>query len=124
MVRAHALWIVAAACHAAPPRVEAPAFQPIATESVSARGELYVACLADAVANKRIGYAHDPTTHVLLFTCTTEPARAFYDGLAARSVAVGSEVAVGTKTLRATNRVHRDLFGVDYCTKDATTTRA
>jgi hypothetical protein len=118
MVRALAMSILLTACHAATPRVESPDYHPIASEPVPPRGQLYADCLGDAVANKRVRYAHDPATQVLLFTCTADAARAFYDGLAARSAEAGSEVAVGTKTLRATNRVRRDLFGVDYCTKD------
>src|SRR3954466_1604024 len=110
--------LLVAACHAPQSRVESPSYQPIATEPVPPRGQLYADCLGDAIANKRVGYAHDPDTHVLLFTCAAEPARAFYDGLAARSAEAGSEVVVGTKTLRATNHIRRDLFGVDYCAKD------
>lgn len=111
--------LLVAACHTAPaPKSAAPSYQPVASEPVPAHGQLYADCLGDAVATKRVGYAHDPDTHILLFTCTAEPARAFYDGLAARSAQIGSEVTMGTRTLRATNKVQRDLFGVDYCIKE------
>lgn len=115
--------LLLAACHhaAATPRPVAPSFQPVAGEPLTPHGQLYADCLADAIAAKRVATAHDPGTQVMLFTCTAAPAQAFYDGLAARSAEVHSESTVGAKTLRATNQVHRDLFGVDYCTKEGET---
>lgn len=106
--------VAAAACHHA--QVPAPAppdYHPIAGDPLPARGQLYVDCLGDAVAAKHVAYAHDPDTDLLLFTCTAERAHAFFDALAGK----GAEVETDGKTLRSTNPVRRNLYGVDYCTR-------
>jgi len=111
-------FVALAACHhaqtAAPPA--APDYHPIAGEPLPARGQLYADCLGDAVATKHLAYAHDEATDLLLFTCNADPAHAFFDGLAGK----GAEVVTGATTLRSTNPVHRNLFGVDYCTHTGT----
>jgi hypothetical protein len=112
-VKALALVVAAAACHHAssPPPVS-PDYTPVAGAPIPARGQLYADCLGDALSNKRIAYAHDSDTDLLLFTCNADPAHAFFDGLAGK----GAEVMTGATTLRSTNPVRHDLFGVDYCT--------
>ena len=106
--------VAAVACHhASSPPPAAPDYTPIAGVAIPARGQLYVDCLGDALANKRVAYAHDNDTDLLVFSCNAEPAHAFFDGLAGK----GAEIVNGATTLRSTNPVHRDLFGVDYCTR-------
>ncbi|WGM31596.1 hypothetical protein [Brevundimonas sp. NIBR11] len=92
----------------------APDYTPIQTQS-HPRAALYVDCIAQATAARAYGYAEDDGNVRLLFTCTGAPARAFYNGLAARSAAIGSEIQTGGRTFRMTERVERDMFGVDYC---------
>ena len=96
-----------------------PDYTPLVTHP-HPRAALYVGCIAQATAAGAYGYAEDDGNVRLLFTCTGAPARAFYDGLAARSAAIGSEVQAGGRTLRTTERVERDMFGVDYCSTGGT----
>lgn len=87
----------------------------------SPRAALYADCIAQATANRSYGRAHDRDTELVVFTCTGAPARAFYEGLAARSAEVGSEWTFDGRTWRSTNRVQRDLFGADWCSTDPQT---
>jgi len=105
------------ACGHKPPPVTNPDFSPIATTS-SPRGKLYADCLADGVTNQRYGHAQDGSTNVLLFTCTGAPARAFFEGLGSWATKQGSEAKADGKVFRSTNRVRKNLFGVDYCASD------
>lgn len=91
-----------------------PDYTPIQTQP-HPRARLFVDCIAQATTAGTYGHAHDGDSDRLLFTCTGAQARAFYDGLAARSAAIGSEVQVDGRTFRTTEIVERDLFGVDYC---------
>ena len=111
--------LTAAGCAHPQPAAPAPDYRPVATEAGSPHAQLYADCLADAIANKRFAHAHDPSTDLILFTCTAEPAHAFFDGLAGWSAQIGSEVTTVGKTLRTTQKVRRDLFGVDYCAREA-----
>jgi hypothetical protein len=111
-----AVLIVLAGCATAP---EATAvgpsdFTPLRTQPAP-RARLFVDCIAQATASGAYGHAHSGDSDRLLFTCTGAPARAFYDGLAVRSAAIGSEVTVDGRIFRTTEIVERDLFGVDYC---------
>lgn len=110
--------LVLAACGGRSPAAEAPDYRPVPTVEAPARAALYGDCLADAIASGRYGHARDPDTSLLLFTCTGDAARAFYDGLAAWSAQIGSEFASDGRTYRSTARVREDLFGVDYCATD------
>ncbi|HEY4182326.1 MAG TPA: hypothetical protein VGM90_36085 [Kofleriaceae bacterium] len=114
--------IVLAACagHAPTPTVPAN-FAGVPTESSPVVGALYANCLAAATAAQHYGEAHDHDTHVLLFTCGGEPAKAFYDGLAEYTAKIRSEVVRDGRTYRPTQVVKHDLFGVDYCVFDGTT---
>lgn len=91
-----------------------PDYAPLVT-APHPRAALYVDCIAQATAAGAYGYAESDGNVRLLFTCTGPPARAFYEGLATRSAAIGSEVHIGGRTLRTTELVERDMFGVDYC---------
>ena len=97
-----------------------PDYRAVATEPAPAQADLYAACLGEAVAAKRYARAVNEDTTLLLFTCTGEPARAFYDGLAAWATRVDSQFERGGRTYRATAKVRENLFGVDYCSVDAT----
>lgn len=117
-MRSMALVVSIAACAGGPAARPALDLRPVATEPAPAEAGLYAACLADAATGHHYGHARDPGTSLLVFTCTGEPARAFYDGLAAWSARIGSQYEHGGRTYRATAAVHTNLFGVDYCTTD------
>jgi hypothetical protein len=105
--------IVGCAHDAKPP---APAsFEPVATEQAPPRAALYADCVGQAIANRSYRRAHDGDTNLLLFTCTGDPARAFYDALGPWSAQIGSEARHAGRTIRSTQKVRKDLFGVDYC---------
>lgn len=111
-----AVLIAVAGCATAPEATLAgpPDFRPIQTQP-SLRARLFVDCIAQATTAGAYGHAHSGDSDRLLFTCTGAPARAFYEGLAVRSAAIGSEVQVDGRTFRTTEIVERNLFGVDYC---------
>ncbi|WP_298744223.1 hypothetical protein [uncultured Brevundimonas sp.] len=94
-----------------------PNFRPIETQPAP-NARFYADCIAQAAEVGAYGRASDADTRMVLFTCTGAPARAFYEGLAARSAAVGSEVPTNGRTIRSTNRVRQNLFGVDWCSTD------
>lgn len=106
-----------AACATAPEEAASgpPSIVPVATAEAPANARLYANCVGQAAEAGAYAHASDDSTDLLLFTCTGQPARAFYEGLATRSVAVGSEYQSEGRTYRATNAVQRNLFGVDYC---------
>ena len=114
-----ALLLLASGCasHTATPAT--PSYRPITTAPAAPQATLYADCLADAIANHRYAHAADSSTSLLLFTCTGEPARRFFDGLAAWSSRIGSEFTYEGQTFRSTARVRHDLFGVDYCSSDS-----
>lgn len=94
-----------------------PNYAVIITRSES-RAALYADCIAAATATGDYAVGQEGDSTLILFTCHGAPARAFYDGLATRSAAIGSEVVTQGRTLRSTDLVQRDLFGVDYCSTD------
>lgn len=100
-----------------PEAAVAPDYTAIAGE-LAPRGHLYADCIAQAAGNRAYLRASDADLTVLLFTCTGAAARAFYEGLEAHSAAIGSEFTSAGRTFRSTDRVSKDLFGVDYCSTD------
>lgn len=102
----------------APEMATAPDYTPIAGEVPPSGARLYADCLDQAATNRAYVTAKDEDTTLLLFTCTGAAARAFYDGLEVRSLAIGSEFTSAGRTYRSTDRVQRNLFGVDYCSTD------
>lgn len=116
-----ALLVGLAACGHTPPPAAPASFAGVPTTSSPVVGALYANCLAAAATAQHYGEAHDPDTHVLLFTCSGDPAKAFYDGLAEHSAKIHSEVVRDGRTYRPTQVVRHDLFGVDYCVFDGTT---
>jgi hypothetical protein len=98
-----------------------PDYSAVATLPPSPRARLYADCVAASVAAGTYAHAQNHDTDLVVFTCNGRPARAFYEGLAEHSAAVGSEFVHDGRTWRSTNRVERDLFGVDVCYTDAAT---
>lgn len=113
------LALTAAAC-ATSPDASVPAdgdYSAILTRPAP-RARLYADCISQAARSGAYGHASDDSTDLILFTCVGMPARAFFDGLSARSAAIDSEFEHNGRTYRSTNKVVRDLFGVDYCSTD------
>ena len=111
-----------AACATAPAEVAAsgpPSLSPVTTDAAPANGRLYANCIGQAAEAGAYGRAHDDDTEMLLFTCTGQPAHEFFEGLASRSAAIGSEYQSDGRTIRSTNAVLNNLFGVDYCSHGA-----
>ena len=104
-----------AACATAPEPSGPPDLTPAAGEAAPARAELYADCIGQAATAGTYDRMRDPDTTLLRFTCTGEPARAFDDALGDWSARQESEWTAAGRTWRSTNRVRRDLFGVDYC---------
>ena len=105
-----------AACATGGDRADGPPdLTPAAGSPAPPRAKLYADCIAQAAAAGTYDRNSDPDTELIRFTCSGEPARVFFDALAGRSAAVGSEWTAQGRTWRSTNRVRRDLFGVDYC---------
>ncbi|MES2835010.1 MAG: hypothetical protein V4707_09930 [Pseudomonadota bacterium] len=98
--------------------VAAPDYTPVAGELPSLRGRLYADCIAQAAGNRAYLSARDEDSTLLLFTCTGAAARTFYDGLAEHSAVIGSEFTSEGRTFRSTDKVQRNLYGVDYCSTD------
>lgn len=110
------LLLLVACSKPAPPPAN-PDFSPIATQD-SPRGKLFADCLADAAAHTSYGVAKDGDANVLVFTCSGAPAKAFFEGLGAWAREHLSEAKADGKIVRSTNRVRKNLFGVDYCESD------
>lgn len=102
----------------APAPSAAPDYAPIVGEMAPPQARLYADCISQASGNRAYQRAQDDDSTLLLFTCTGASARAFYEGLEARSAAIGSEFVSEGRTFRSTEVVQRNLFGVDYCSTD------
>jgi hypothetical protein len=88
-----------------------------------AQAEFYANCIAQAAA-QRTYFRDTRLDEVLRFNCTGDVAERFFAGLAERSAEIGSEMVVGIRTWRFTNRIQRDTIGLDYCWRDAPNTNA
>jgi hypothetical protein len=97
-----------------------PDYSAVATQPPSEKARLYANCVGQAAEAGAYARVSQDGAEMILFTCTGQPAQAFYDGLAARSAAIGSEFTADGRTYRSTNRVERNLFGVDYCSTNGT----
>jgi len=95
-----------------------PDYTPISGELPSPRGRLYADCIAQAAGNGAFLRAQSEDSTLLLFTCTGAAARNFYEGLEVHSAAIGSQFASAGRAFRSTDRVQRNLYGVDYCSTD------
>ena len=101
----------------APPSVIAEPGEP-----APAQARFYAACIAQAAATG--AYDREPGADLVRFTCTGEPARVFYDALAAWSAKIGSQIEApdaqgAPRTWRFTQKITKNPFGVDYCSVDA-----
>lgn len=95
-----------------------PDYTPVPGELPSPRGRLYADCITQAAGNRAYLRGQNEDSTLLLFTCTGAAARAFYEGLAEHSAAIGSEFTSDGRTFRSTDKVQRNLYGVDYCSTD------
>lgn len=77
----------------------------------------YADCIAQSAAG-RTYFGDTRLDEILRFNCSGDVAQRFFDGLAARSAAAGSEMVVGIRTWRFTNAIQRDTIGLDYCWRD------
>lgn len=101
----------AAGAHAppGPPTVVAAPGQPAPPQA-----RFYADCVAQAAAAR----TYDREGNTLRFRCSGEPARVFYDGLAAWSARQHSELSAEGRTWRFTQRIQRNPSGLDYCSTD------
>ncbi len=91
-----------------------PSLTVAAGQTAPAQAQLYADCIAQAAANR----SFDRENNWLRFHCASVPAQAFYDGLAAYSASIHSEIVGNGRTWRFTQRLEHDLSGVDYCWRD------
>ncbi|WP_298124681.1 hypothetical protein [Brevundimonas sp.] len=112
------LALPAAACASAQGVSSPPDLTPIITTAAPSNARLYADCLRQATEARTYARASDPTTELLVFTCSGIPARTFYEALGPRTAAAGSEFTSGVLTVRPTEPPRRDLFGVDWCSWD------
>jgi len=110
----------AAGCASTPdgPRT-APDYTHVAGKPVTPRARLYVDCVNQAAAAGSFDRTSDRDRELIRFTCSGAPARAFYAALEGWSAQRDSQWTAGGRTWRSTNKVRRDLFGVDYCSARA-----
>lgn len=95
-----------------------PDYSTIVGDPAPPQARLIVDCIAAATSAGTYDRVQDGDTRMIRFSCSGPVARAFYDGLAEHSAAVGSEFRFEGRTYRSTDRVQRDLFAVDHCTID------
>lgn len=114
--------LTSAACATAPDTSSsAPNYAPVPTKDPTRNAHLYASCLQQAAAAGAYRRTDDGDgTELLLFTCTGEPATAFDAALATWSDKIGSVFQRDGRTFRSTAKVQANLFGVDYCSTDAT----
>jgi hypothetical protein len=112
---------LSACAHSREPVATGPDLAPSDTAPAPANARLYADCIGQAIDTGSYARAHDPSTELLVFSCTGAPARAFYDALAERSRITGSEYSLDGRTLRTTEPIQRDRFGTDGCSWDGAT---
>lgn len=111
------LFLSLGACATTQPEVPIePDYSEIATDPAPPNAQLYADCFVQSAQSGTYRRAHDGGgDELILFTCTGEPARAFYEALGPWSARLGSEFVMGDRTARSTSRVRRNLYGTDYC---------
>jgi hypothetical protein len=106
-----------AACAGAP---EAPGGPPDMTFDpglpAPPQAKFYADCIAEAAAAGT--YDRTTDTDALRFTCTGAAAKAFYDGFAAWSAGIGSEVVTNGRRYRFSQKLVENPDGVDHCWRD------
>lgn len=88
-----------------------------------AQARLYADCLAQSAADQTY-FREERNNELLRFNCTGDAANRFFAGLAERAASEHSEMVVGMRTWRFTNRIQRDTIGLDYCWRDQPNTNA
>ncbi len=96
-------------------RPVAPSGPPRMTLEAGAPAPPQAKLYADCIAQSAAAGTYDREDGLIRFMCSGAPAQAFYDGLAAWSARIGSEITADGRTWRATQKVHRDLSGLDHC---------
>jgi hypothetical protein len=97
--------------------VGSPSLEVSANAPAPANAAFYADCIAQSAAEHT--YFRDTRAdEILRFNCAGDVAQRFFDGLAERSAAEQSEMVVGIRTWRFTNRIRRDTIGLDYCWRD------
>ncbi len=109
---------VSAALAASASAAPAPDLARIAGTPAPARGAIYAACLAQAATAQTFDRTSAKGAHLLRFTCSGAPARAFWDELAGWSAAHDAQWTSDGRTWRSTGKIAHDLFGTDYCSND------
>ena len=116
MLAAVAAALSLAACASTP---DLPAGPPSFVEGMGsappAQAKFYTDCIVFAAARGTV----DRVGNTLRYRCGGAPAQAFYEGLAAFSAEIGSEYQGEGRTYRVTQKIQRDLGGVDFCFRDA-----
>ena len=114
-VAAAIIGLSACTSNPAPPPVLAPDFTEITPSAAPARTVLYTDCIAQAIERPAVARQSRDGTELIRFTCTGAPAQRFYEALAVLGDEAVSVWQADGRTFRATAKIQRDLFGVDYC---------
>lgn len=100
-------------------KAELPAGPPSLVEGMGsappAQAKFFTDCITFAAARGTV----DRVGNTLRYRCAGAPAQAFYEGLAEHSAEIGSELQGEGRTYRATQKIQRDLGGLDFCFRDA-----
>jgi hypothetical protein len=115
-----ALALSACASTPAPPPFAAAAdLSEPAVSAAPAKTILYTDCIAQAIGSDKVALVADADTKLIRFTCSGAPAQRFYEALAVLGDQAVSVWQAGGRTYRATSKVKKNLFGVDYCSTGA-----
>lgn len=82
----------------------------------NAHADVYANCMKAATSTPAGVDRESPM--IMRFQCAGEPAKAFYDALGAFSARLGTELSGEGRTFRTTQKIQRDLNGVDHCSTD------
>lgn len=110
------LTLSACASHPKPAPAGPPDLALTAPLPAPPQAKLYADCIAQAASTGAYNTERDGGT--LRFTCMGNAAKAFYEGLGPRSAEVGSEYVADGLTWRFSNKLIKDSYGVDGCSRD------
>ena len=114
------LLLLAGACASAPEPV-APAGPPdvrlTAGLQAPPQARLYAECISEAAETG--SYQRERDGKTLRFTCTGATAKWFFDALGQWSAKVGSEYVADGTTWRFSQKLIKDSYGIDGCSRDA-----
>lgn len=97
-----------------------PDYSPVSGRALSANAGLVLACLDEARAAGRTDMiGDDGDSRLIRFACEGVPAQALFDAMAERSAAIESEWRNGAVVFRSTEKIQRDLYGADVCSRDS-----